>query len=118
MRQMLLMLPMLMLVGCTHIKGVVLQDPTQRPMTTAVISVGRPTGIAVYDQHKVDDHGRFDFYIGPTDEENLYIYDGASRPEMTMRRIQSYELGEKMELHLRPALQASPSLPVDTNINF
>jgi len=117
MKRLLLLLPILLLAACTHVKGVVLQDPSQRPMTTAIISIGRPNGIAVYDQHKVDDHGRFDFYVGPTDEENLYIFDGASRPEMTMRRIQSYEISEKMELHLRSAIPANPALPIDTNIN-
>jgi hypothetical protein len=106
-----------LLAGCTHVKGVVLEEPSLRPSTTAVISVGRPTGIAVFDSHRVDAFGRFDFYLGPTDENNLYVYDGRSSPELTMRRIETYEISENMKLHLRPAGPSNPMLPADTNIN-
>lgn len=97
--------------ACTHLKGVVLEDPSGRPARTAVFSVGNPNGIAVYDRHSVNRNGEFDFYIGPTDENMIYLYDGSAPPEMSMRRLAPYELGEKMQLHLRPATPGTPSLP-------
>ncbi|HEY4328731.1 MAG TPA: hypothetical protein VGN88_03275 [Phycisphaerae bacterium] len=113
----LILLSFSFLAGCTHLKGVVLEDPTQRPMKTAVISVGRPTGIAVLATHPVNDRGTFDFYLLPGDETNLYLYDGAADPEMTMRHLDQAEIGDKMTLHLRRALKSTPSMPIDVNIN-
>ena len=89
--------------SCMHVKGVVLEERTQGPMRTAVITVGRPNGIAVYDSHQVDKNGAFDFYVLPTDEDNLYLYDGAGMPELTMERIDRMRVGDKMKLYLRPA---------------
>lgn len=112
----LLLLPLVAFVGCTHLKGVVLEDPSQRPCRTAVLSIGRPTGIAVFEQHHVNEHGAFDFYLLPTDNSNVYLYDSASPTEMTMRHVDSSEMNANMKLHIRPA-NPTPSLPVDTNIN-
>ena len=115
--RLILLLCAVVLAGCAHLKGVVLEDPTQRPSSTAVLSVGRPTGIAVFDTHRVDQNGRFDFYIGPTDDNNVYLYDGATSPELTMRRVEPFEQGEKMVLHLRPASPGTPYLPAGSIIN-
>jgi len=112
-----LFLSVVVLAGCTHLKGIVLEDPTQRPSHTAVLSIGRPTGIAVFDTHRVDQNGAFDFYIGPTDESNIYLYDGASSPELTMRRVEPFEQSQKMVLHLRPASPGNPYLPAGSIIN-
>jgi hypothetical protein len=105
------------LVGCTHLKGVVLEDPSQRPARSAIISIGRPGGIAVFDSHHVDQNGAFDFYIGPTDANNVYLYDGSASPELTARRIEPFEQSEKMKLHLRPPSPGTPFLPAGADLN-
>ena len=115
--RLILLLCAAVLAGCAHLKGVVLEDPSQRPARTAVFSVGRPGGIAVFDSHRVDQNGAFDFYIGPTDDNNLYLYDGATAPELTMRRVEPFEQGEKMVLHLRAASPGTPYLPAGSIIN-
>jgi hypothetical protein len=112
-----LLLLALVLGACTHLKGVVLEEPSGRPARTAVFSVGNPIGIAVYGQHSVDRNGEFDFYVGPTDDNIIYLFDGSAPPEMTMRRLAPYELGEKMQLHLRPATPGTPSLPAGALIS-
>jgi hypothetical protein len=89
--------------GCTHIKGVVVEDPSGRAMKTARFSVGRPDSIAVYATHDVDARGGFDFYIAPTDENNLYLYDAAGDPQYTLQRIDRSQQSEKMQLRMRPA---------------
>jgi hypothetical protein len=109
-----LLLLTLMFAACAHLKGVVIEDPFERPSRTAVLSIGNPMGIAVYGTHAVDDKGQFDFYIGPTDSNMIYLYDGSAPPEMTMRRLAPYELGEKMRLHLRPPSPGTPALPAGT----
>jgi hypothetical protein len=111
-----LLLSVLLTTGCMHLKGVVLEDPTMRPVRTAVVCVGNPTGIAVFDTHHVDDTGEFDFYIGPTDDNNLYLYDGSANPALTLRRIAPFELGENMKLYLRRAAPGTPALPPGASI--
>ncbi len=106
-----LLLCVLGLAGCTHLKGIVLVESTQRPARTAVLSIGRPTGIAVFATHHVDANGAFDFYIGPTDENHVYIYDDSGSPELTMRRIDPLEMSVNMTLHLRPPAPGTPALP-------
>ena len=113
----ILLLSALALAGCTHLKGVVVEDPSGRPAKNAVLSIGRPGGISVYDQHHVDAHGAFDFYVGPTDENNIYLFDSAGNTELTLRHVDSYEISQNMKLHIRPAAPYNPALPVDTNIN-
>src|SRR5436190_1394011 len=70
MRPLLLALLAFALTACMHLKGVVVEDLPggigSRPMKTAVLSIGRPNGIAVYGTQHVDEKGHFDFYIGPT----------------------------------------------------
>ena len=82
-----------------------------RPARTAVLCVGNPTGIAVFDTHHVDDDGQFDFYLGPTDDNNLYLYDGSASPELTLQRVAAFEMSDHMTLHLRRATPGTPSLP-------
>jgi len=115
--RLLLLLCAAALAGCTHIKGIVLEDPTERPARTAVLSIGRPNGIAVFDSHRVSPNGTFDFYIGPTDENNLFLYDGSASPDLTMRRVTPFEQSDKMTLHLRPATPGTPALPAGSLIN-
>jgi hypothetical protein len=78
-------------------------------MKTARLTIGRPDGIGVFAQHDVDAEGRFDFYISPTDENALYVFDNAGSPQMTMRRIDRMELGENMKLHLRKPTSDIPT---------
>jgi len=99
----LMMLPLVGLVaGCTHVSGVVEQAPGV-PLTTAVLSAGRPDGIAVYATYHVDSRGRFDIHLFPTDESALYVYDGAADPRLTLRRIDERDLRPDMKIMMRPA---------------
>jgi hypothetical protein len=109
------------LLACTHIKGVVYEDTpgsrTNRPLRTAALSIGRPTGLAVYGTYHVDENGNFDFYIGPTDHDNVFVYDNAANPEITMHRIDPNQLSDHMVLRMRRAGVGNPALPGDININ-
>lgn len=109
------------MMGCMHLKGVVYEDQPgvkgARPMRTATLSIGRPTGIAVYATHHVDKDGKFDLYIGPTDSDNIFLYDSGADPAMTMHRLDPSQLGENMVLRLRRGGMGSPALPGDININ-
>ena len=109
------------MLGCMHLKGVVYEEQAggrgARPMRTAALSIGRPTGIAVYATHHVDENGNFDFYIGPTDQDNVFLYDGAGDPELTMHRLDPIQLSDHMVLRLRRAGMGNPALPGDININ-
>lgn len=96
------------MAGCAHLKGVVIEDPSGRPMRTAVFTVGRPNGIAILDRHTVDGRGAFDFSLFPTDENDLYLYDGAGDPELTMRRVDASEMSDHMRLFLRAAPRQNP----------
>ena len=97
----LLLASVLILGGCTHLKGVVVSEPGQRPHPNAVLSVGKPGGFVATESHPVDKKGEFDFYLMPTDENRVYLYDAAN-PDATMRRLDRSEFSEKMKLHLRP----------------
>jgi hypothetical protein len=83
--------------GCTHLKGTVEEGPG-KPSRTAIFSVGRPGGVAVYSTHRVDAGGRFDFMIPAVDEDNVYLYDGRGDPQSTMRRVDPSEMGDHMEM--------------------
>jgi hypothetical protein len=95
--------------GCNHIQGVVL-DERQRPLETAVFSVGRPDAIATYGTHKVDARGRFNFQLSAIDETNLYLYDGAGDPQATLRHIERNEMSDHMRILMR---RANPRQPGD-----
>ena len=106
--------------GCMHLKGVVYEELPgigTRPMRSAAFSIGRPTGIAVYGTHHVDGDGTFDFYIGPTDYNEIFLYDGSADPELTMHRLTPTELNDHMVMRLRRASRGTPALPADVNIN-
>ncbi len=94
--------------GCMHVKGVVLDDRSNQPMRSAVFTVGRPNGIAVLDRHAVDSGGRFDFYLLPTDADDLFLHDSMADPEFTMRRVDPSEINDHMKLLLRPAPRQNP----------
>ena len=54
---------------------------------------------AHYGKHPVDAQGHFSFYISPTDENYLYIYDRLN-PEATMRQVQKTEMGDQMQMRI------------------
>ncbi len=96
--------------GCIHVAGVVVKMDG-KPLPTAVLSIGRPTDIANYGIHKVDAAGRFDFYIGPTDETNLFVYDGAGQPAASIRQVPSDEVGGNMRIKMVPVIpDADPAI--------
>ena len=112
-RWILLSPALLLFAACTHLQGVVEQAPG-RPSSTAIFSVGRPDGIAVFDQHRVNVRGHFDFYVLPIDESNLYLYDGAADPRLTLRRIDASEMSTHMHLDLpaaNPNADLGPGTP-------
>ena len=98
------------LAGCIHMQGVVLEEPSNRPFTTARITVGRPGGLAIFASHDVDSHGRFDFYIGPTDDNDVYVYDTTGSVEDAIR-LDRTEISDKMKIRMRPAPREQPGMP-------
>lgn len=95
-----LLLPML--PACSHIKGVVV-DERNRPVASAILSIGRPGSIGVFEPHKVDARGRFDFQVSPLDSTNVFLYDGAGDPQATLRQIDQNDLSDHMQLLLHRA---------------
>ena len=87
-----------LLGACTHLAGVV-QRSDGKPVPTAQFSIGRPTDIAHYGEHPVDASGQFSFYISPTDENYLYVYD-RSNPGGTMRQLQKEEMSDHMVIKM------------------
>ena len=83
--------------GCMHLKGVVEEAPG-RPATTAVLSVGRPGSVSGAFEHRVDDKGRFDFWIFTVDEHRVYLFDQAGDPQITLRRVDRSEFSNQMQL--------------------
>jgi hypothetical protein len=64
-----------------------------------------------YGEHRVDGQGRFDFYIGPADETNLYVYDRTGEPAATMRLLRADEVNDHMVIKLEAGgLEMDPSL--------
>jgi hypothetical protein len=90
-----------MMSGCTHVAGEVTRMDG-RPLVTAVFSIGRPADIANYGTHTVDAKGHFDFYIGPADDTNLFLYDGAGDPKLTIRQVDREEINGHMHLRMTP----------------
>jgi hypothetical protein len=108
----LLFVPLLAFIpACTHVAGVVEQAPG-RPLPTAVFTIGRPDGIAIYASHHVDARGHFDFHVPATDEQHLYVYDGAADPRLTMRRIEPMEMRQDMHIMMRPAMPSDDLTPM------
>jgi hypothetical protein len=100
------MLALLMLVamaavgGCTHLAGTVYDAQSKRPLPGAVFTVGHPAGIGVFDRKTADGYGRFDFQISPTDESQIYVYDGKSDPS-SAQRVDKTEFGDHMKVYVR-----------------
>ena len=105
-------LVLLTLSACTHVRGVVVDERTNEGLSTAILSIGRPDGIAIYWQYPVDSKGHFDFYISPVDESNLWLYDSNGDPRVTMIRIDRTQINEHMKLSLRPAA-ANGDMPIN-----
>lgn len=93
-----------LLGGCTHLKGVVVDDTTGRPVPGAYFTVGRPTGVGVSATYNCDPFGRFDFSIVSTDEDFLFVWDGTGDPEVGVRRVSKTEMSTDMKIRLRPAM--------------
>ena len=96
----LLVATLLVVGGCTHIKGVVLEERTGKALTTAVVTVGVPEGIGVLQNHPVDNQGRFDFQISPTDETAVYVYDSAGPAQNTLKHMDRSELSDHMTIKI------------------
>ena len=89
--------------GCMHLKGEVVQPPREQPLPTAVISIGRPDSVAVFGSYPVDKNGHFDFYIDQLEATNVYVYDGAADPAVTIMHIDSTHLNDHMRVIMRGA---------------
>jgi hypothetical protein len=90
--------------GCIHVAGTVTQMDG-RPLSTAVFSIGRPEDIANYGTHSADANGHFDFYIGPVDETNLFLYDGSADPKLSIRQVDPDQISGHMKLRMVPIIQ-------------
>jgi hypothetical protein len=85
--------------SCIHVKGVVLEEHTEKPIANATFTIGQP-GMIVLDTHHSDRNGRFDFYIGPTDETALYVWTGQGDPTIAPRHVDRTEISDHMIIHL------------------
>lgn len=94
-----LALGLLLLNACTHVKGVVLEPITERPVTDARFTIGNPTGVGTFQTFKVDENGRFDFSISPTDENYLFLWDGKGDPAIAIRKIDRSQLNDHMKIY-------------------
>ncbi len=92
------------MAACTHVAGTVV-GADGRGLKTAMLSVGRPTDIAHYGNHTVDQYGHFDFYILPPDETNLYVWDGATEPMATMQQIAPGQITDHMRIQVGPGIE-------------
>ena len=101
----LMILPLLLaLGGCTHVAGTVYDAQTRRPLAGAVFTIGHPAGIGVFDRKTSDGQGHFDLQISPTDESQIYVYDGKGDPHGA-QRLDHTELSDHMKVYL---LRQSP----------
>jgi len=96
----------LTLSACTHLSGVVLDERNKRPVPSAVFSIGRPTGLGSFQTFNVDKDGKFDFYISPTDDPYVYVYDGKGDPNQTIQHIDRTQLRENMTVYMIPSPNA------------
>ncbi len=87
------------MAACTHVRGVVLADRTERPVPNAQFTVGRPD-MMVMNRFFGDSYGHFDFYIGGMDETNLYVWTGQGDPTVSVRHIDHTEISDHMILHM------------------
>ena len=87
--------------ACTHVRGVVLAARTEKPIPRAEFTVGRPD-MMVLNRYHADSAGRFDFYIAPMDETNLYVWDHQGDPSVSVRHIERLEISDHMTIHLAP----------------
>ena len=98
-----------MLGACTHVAGTVTRSDG-KPVASAEFSIGRPSDIAHYGAHPVDADGHFSFYISPTDENYLYVYDRLN-PDATMRQVQRTDITDHMQIRLDASnIEMDPTL--------
>ena len=104
MRLMLLamLLSAVLLGGCMHLKGVVVDSATGRALATARLSIGHPAGLATFGTYPVDAAGQFDFTISLADETNIFVYDSAGPPDAA-QRLETWELSDHMRIELQRA---------------
>jgi len=107
----LLALTAALLSGCAHLKGVVLEEVSGRPVRTAVLTVGRPGGIGVLESHPVNQNGEFDFKISTADVHKVYLYDSAGSPDAALHLTES-QLSDKMRLRLPRAPKPEPEMVI------
>ncbi len=105
-----LCLVVLSLGACTHVKGIAVEDASDRPLKTAQFSVGRPDGVGTFGTFSVNGKGEFDFYISSLDVGELYVYDGNGAPQLTMRHLDRGEINEKMRIPVHPAPSNVPDM--------
>jgi hypothetical protein len=91
---------LLALAACTHVKGQVLEDRTLRPVTDAELTVGHPDGLGAFQRVRVDAKGKFDFYISPTDQDFLYVWDGKGDVLTAARRIERGDISDHMTIYM------------------
>ena len=89
----------------------VLNNRTGEPLRTAVIAVGRPGGVGTYGRHPVDDSGQFGFILFMKDDNNVYVFDSAGPPEMTVQKLPRFEFGQPMTVRVRIRNAASRHPP-------
>jgi hypothetical protein len=94
---------LLLQVGCaTHVSGVVLNAVTNQPLTTAVLTVGRPDNNMSFVRHPVDANGHFDFTFSPLDNSYLFVWNGLGDSGMVYRKIDRIEFGTDMTIRFSP----------------
>lgn len=82
--------------GCTHLKGVVVDEISSRPVPSAFFTVGHPSGVGVSAKYPCDAFGKFDFTILPIDEDFLYVSVGRADSDSQIRRVDKIEMGTNM----------------------
>jgi hypothetical protein len=97
------LLAFLLQFGCaTHVSGVVLNTVTNQPLTTAVLTVGRPDNNMGFVRHPVDANGHFDFTFSPLDNSYLFVWNGLGDSGMVYRKIDRIEFGTDMKVLFSP----------------
>jgi hypothetical protein len=87
------------IAGCTtDVAGVVL-DARELPVRDAFFTVGLPTGVGTFGKYPVDQDGKFNFHIAPTDESQLYLWNGKGDPQVSIVHIDHAEISDHMRLH-------------------
>ncbi len=93
-------------VGCiTHLRGVVIDPATNRPLPSAIFTDGSPDNKINFVKYPVDADGRFDFRFPTLDKSWIFIWNGQGVPNMVYRKIDPSEFGTDMVVHFSPTLK-------------